>query len=375
MEFYPRKDSPYLWVDITLADGRRIRRSTGETEEQKALARINQIIPELLDLPGPDGMTLKQAFAKYYMEHARHTDSAHNILDALDRMETRIGGSRIFSKLKQHDIHTYRESRKADPPRRRKGLTVTPRTVNADLEYLRAVVNMARDTWGMPAPAIDFAALMLEIPEPRHRWYKLEEVQAMLDTAKARFPIFWRILFFALNTGVRRSNVETMDWEQIDLTRAEATFRVKSKKPGKKRLVVPLNDAVVALLANLPGPREGRVWRHDDGTAVADTEYWWQTTKAEAGVQDARWHDWRGTCANWMHRYGQQRAETIQKILGHARIETTLGYLDIDEEDKRQAVRSIVATTIDLTPPAPKLQTDAADLTVIESGGGRKQSA
>lgn len=343
MRFYRRAGSPFVWVDVTVASGRRIRRSTGATDETQAALRLKDVVPELVDRPAAEGLTVKEAFARYYTEHAQHLPSGDDILRSLTRWLDHLGEGRRFDAFGSAEVAGFVARRRGQVARRRKGRLVSAATVNLDVDFLKAVHTMARKRWAVPVTEIDWRAQRLIAAEPRRRWMTPAEADKLMATARGRFPYLANMIYFALHTGVRRDNVERLEWSQIDLQERTATFRVKSKRPGRKLLVVPLHTDLVAFLAELPGDRDGRVWRRDNGRPIADIEYAWRKTMEAAEITDVRFHDWRRTCANWLRRR-RVPVETIKEILGHARIETTLGYLDVGADDKRAAMETLAGT-------------------------------
>lgn len=349
MRIYPRSGSPFLWADVWV-NGKRLRRSTGTADKIEAAGRIKNVFPELYARPVGPGITVKEAFDRYYEEHAAALRSEADIVRALARWRDHLGPSLRLDAVTPAHVAAFVARRRGQVARRRRGRLVTPATVNRDIDYLKAVHAMARKRWGVDLPEIDWAAQRLRAAEPRKRWMSPAEAETLLAVARKRFPWLARMIYFALHTGLRRDNVERLDWDQVDLAERIVTVRVKSKLPGRKLHVVPLHADLVALLGNLPGEREGRVWRRENGRPIADIEYAWRKVVAEAGADGIRFHDWRRTCANWLRRK-KVPVETIKEILGHARIETTLGYLDVAADDKREAMEALSGTAIGTKSP------------------------
>jgi integrase len=124
------------------------------------------------------------------------------------------------------------------------------------------------------------------------------------------------LLIFLLGTGARMSEAIDLDWRDVDLQGARATFWLT--KSGKRR-DAHLPPAVIASLANLPH-RDGRVFRWEtktrrDGTARRSAEYAdrerqygghiktaWRGAIRRAGLDPALTpHDLRHTWASWQY--------------------------------------------------------------------------
>ncbi len=131
-------------------------------------------------------------------------------------------------------------------------------------------------------------------------------------------PYFKRVCIFAVLTGLRSSEIISLEWNAIDLDRHlihvqnTATFVTKSMK----NRVVPMNDTVFALLSELTR-REGSVFLKSDGRPwVREMVTRWFRYYADLVGLDKRvhFHTLRHTFASWLVQKGTNLYE-IKKCL------------------------------------------------------------
>jgi integrase len=126
-------------------------------------------------------------------------------------------------------------------------------------------------------------------------------------------PLFHALLY----TGARLGDVLMLRWEQIDFRRATITF--SQKKSGGTVTVVPISDALRAILKSLQR-RGDYVFSRADGEPHRTMDAWRAFVLARdlaglrAGLSP---HALRHTLGSWLAQAGESLL-TIQKLLGHA---------------------------------------------------------
>jgi integrase len=89
-----------------------------------------------------------------------------------------------------------------------------------------------------------------------------------------------------------------------------------------------MRQAVYDVMAALPGPREGRVWR----SGAIRTAF--ENAIKEAKLDDLRFHDLRHHFASWFVMRGGS-LQALKEILGHADLKITLRYAHLAPEHLR----------------------------------------
>ncbi len=110
----------------------------------------------------------------------------------------------LVERMTESRSKPYSILRKKGPPRH---IVPRPATVNRTLEVLRAILHKARDDWHWVdrCPKIE----MVELGEPRVRWITREQADALIRHLPKHQAAMVR---FALETGLRRSNVTHLEW-------------------------------------------------------------------------------------------------------------------------------------------------------------------
>ena len=146
---------------------------------------------------------------------------------------------------------------------------VTPGSVLRELQILSAIFNHARREWGL---AIENPVTAIRRPAPnRARARRLEDgeeerlVAALELDARGysgryrgmRNPWVKPVVLFALETAMRRGEILSLTWDDVDQTRRVALLHLT--KNGTAR-AVPLSTKALEVLRPLPRSSDGRVF-------------------------------------------------------------------------------------------------------------------
>ena len=129
------------------------------------------------------------------------------------------------------------------------------------------------------------------------------------------------MILLALNTGVRKSELFNLRWEDVDLERAILTIAGEAAKSGKTRHI-PLNtQALHALNAwRKQTSDDGLVFvNNKTGKAFDNVNKAWEGLLISAGIEKFRWHDMRHHFASKLVMKGVD-LNTVRELLGHADI-------------------------------------------------------
>jgi integrase len=387
MSINRREGSRFWSYDFTVR-GRRFRGST-EVEDKAAAQVIADDLRKEVVLGNRFGakrkpITIAEAFGRYFDEKAKGRPSEADVDRMLDRMGDELGNDQFLhsddmldriAKMiarRRGDMvqvgsvivgtkvigYTKRGKPKVRPIRKPILEPIANATVNRDIELLRRVWRRADKAWKKDVgEEIAWGELLLEEPDERERSLSRDELDRLLEAATVIFPELIPAIMFALMIGARLGNVIGLKWEQVHLTGAEpdVKFRVKSKKPGGEIRRLPLPRDAVLLLANLSGQHETNVFsytvRKKRGARLVGqrlpftktgTHKRWKKILAAAKVEDFRWHDLRHTAGTWTLRRTRNLA-LVKKMLGHKRIESTMRYAHVLDEDLRQGMEATAA--------------------------------
>ena len=145
------------------------------------------------------------------------------------------------------------------------------------------------------------------------------------------------VVLLAMNTGLRRGELLSLTWADVDLEGRMLTIRAENAKSGRQRHV-PLNTEGQAVLAQW-GSQMGRVGRVFD---VADVKTAWGGLLDSACISGFRFHDLRHHFASKLVRAGVD-LNTVRELLGHADITMTLRYSHLSPDGLAAAVAKLTA--------------------------------
>lgn len=208
---------------------------------------------------------------------------------------------------------------------------VGPVTINRALAVWRRAYNRARLAWELECRPISWTEHMEDEPKERVRALSHDEAKRLADACPPHVAL---AVAFALATGMRRNELYTLVWGNVDFENRVA--HVKGKGLGGRTRPVALNAEALAVLGmrydeTVAPLRDGFVF---DGT---NRRKLFAKALDEAGITDFHWHDLRHTFATWAGRAGM-RIEVLATQMGHGRVETTRRYRHVLSDEVGRAV-------------------------------------
>lgn len=256
-----------------------------------------------------------------------------------------LGAAEMRAYAHELAAYRYRRSKAEEAPWQPLALHTRAQRVWIVMEFLDWLV-ARRQLFANPAAAIVAKRPRRKLPA---RIPTESEVLRLLDAPNTRTSIGRRdraILELLYSTGLRVAEVAALDLTDADLT--AGTLRVRRGKGGKGR-VVPLGDAAVAALLDYlqharPGfaqkPGSAALFLASDQNRSAGNRltthalrYVVRQAAVRAGLdRRVNPHQLRHACATHMLRAGCDLRH-IQQLLGHARIDTTEIYTQVEVSD------------------------------------------
>ena len=143
------------------------------------------------------------------------------------------------------------------------------------------------------------------------------------------------VVLLAMNTGLRRGELLSLCWSDIDLDARMITVRAEQAKNGRQRHM-PINTEALAVLTQ---------WeRQSDGVGrvftVRDIKTAWGALLDTARVTGFRFHDLRHHFASRLVTKGVD-LNTVRELLGHADIKMTLRYAHLAPDHLAAAVAKL----------------------------------
>jgi integrase len=216
------------------------------------------------------------------------------------------------------------------------GKSIKDATVNRDLSVLRHILYWAVDEQLLAANPL---ARMKMARERRTRRQVLSVAEELLLLPAAADHLR-AMTMAALDTGMRRGEITSQRWEDIDFSR-KLLFVTRSKTPEGESREIPLTGR---LLEHLLQHRksEGLVFEYK-GRPVRIVKRAWKTALKNSGIRHVRFHDLRHTFNTRLMEAGVLQ-EVRMALMGHSsgsKVHAT--YTHIELPVKREAIRKLEA--------------------------------
>lgn len=157
---------------------------------------------------------------------------------------------------------------------------------------------------------------------------------------RAISPYAVAMLRLLLLTGARHSEILTLRWSEVNLSRS--CLELGDSKSGPKAIF--LSPAAKAVLDNLPSVEDNPfvIVGAKPGSHMVNVKDAWAVIRRQAGLEDVRIHDLRHTFASLGIRAGMS-LPLIGKLLGHTSTQTTARYAHLADDPLHSAVGNIGA--------------------------------
>jgi site-specific recombinase XerD len=330
------------WYADYYADGHRVVECTGTANKREAEKFLAQRVSEVQQgvFVKPVNTTLAE-LGERYIEHARlHKRSWKRDIQMLGNLQG------FFGSAKLRDITMAR----VEAYQRERVKAVSPATSNREMALLKHMFNMA-ERWGEhqgrnPVRFVKF------LPEDNLRFETLSEEQekALLLASP---PYLRQLVVFAINTGLRTSDIFNLQWTEVDI---EQRRLKKIVKKSSKPLSLPLNGAAFAVIEARRGDQHGPYvfFNPMTGDRFKDVKGALAAAVKRAGLNKVTWHMFRHSFASRLTRDGVDIV-TVKELLGHSDIKTTMRYAHSNDDAKRRAVDRLSRAGKDHDPDGDKI--------------------
>lgn len=323
------------YIDYRDVNRERIRRVAKHAQSRKeALLELQSEVRKSFDkqhaLSKKKSKVKLDEFAVQYLEdYAKVNNLAWKRIDTCLKNLCEFMGTYYLQDISPLLIEKYKPKRLSEG--------VKPATVNRELSVLKRAFNLAIN-WKMadenPVQKVRF----LRQPEPRERILTEDEEERLLEASSEHLR---PVILVALRTGMRKAEIVTLRWDQIDMRNRE--IEVIRTKSGKKR-IIPISEDLyeeLKLLKEKDGNAEFVFQYADQKTGekrhLKHFRRSFETACRRAKISSFTFHDLRHTFASRLVRSGVDLI-TVKDLLGHYSVKTTERYTHSNQEQKRKAV-------------------------------------
>ncbi len=259
-------------------------------------------------------------------------------------------GTDLLCDIHAHAIGSYQARRKAK--------RASARTVNKELQVLRLILK-AHKLWLPLQGDVKFEREPASIGKALS-----DDEEVRLLAACESNPLLHTVVAVALNTGLRRNEIRTLSWLQVDLLEKVLTVG-KAKTAGGSGRMIPLNRIALAALVRwagrfpeaksddyvFPACENSRIdcegfnaKRIDSSRPIKTWRSAWRRALKHSGLH-IRFHDLRHCCITKLAESQNTSEGTIMSISGHLTRSMLEHYSHVRLAAKRAALDSIVRDT------------------------------
>jgi len=217
-----------------------------------------------------------------------------------------------------------------------------PTSIRRHVAVLSAAIQSAREwKWINTNPAHEVN--LPKEPKGRQRYLTKEELSRLLKTVhQSSNPMLAPAVLLSLSTGIRRGELLSLTWDQVDLDRGHVTLLDTKNKTDRG---VPLTQGAIEVLRDY-----GKLRRMDTklvfpGKSGQKGIYFnraWTAALKSAKIKNFRWHDLRHTCASYLAMSGVSML-AIAELLGHKTLQMTKRYSHLSSDTLRADVEKMTA--------------------------------
>jgi integrase len=249
--------------------------------------------------------------------HRRDQTSIKNLLSVFK--------GRLIAKISAYDVEYYMNKRRDK---------VTPATVNRELSCIKHMFNKAVQ-WGYLVTNPLRMVNKYKEPPGRVRYLSELEIRRLLQHCTEHIK---PIIIMALHTGMRKGEILSLKWSDIDMHNRTITIR---KTKNNEVRILPINNALYRILKVMWQQLDNQyVFSNTEGKPYSDIKVGFRAALRRAGIKDFRFHDLRHTFASRLVMAGVD-IRTVQVLLGHKDIRVTMRYSHLSDQNLRRAVDKI----------------------------------
>jgi len=238
---FKRAGSPFWYVRYRDGSGKRVKRSTGTTDQREATEleakwRLEARQERLWGVQR--SYTFDELMVRYLRETEGIKRSAERDAWTVKQLR-RLFAGRVLQKLTRGDVREYCALRRSEG--------IKGATINRELGLFSAAINRARVEWDWDIPN---PVQGIREREPRRVYLTAEQFCTLIAAAEKqkRAPYLADLVTLAVMTGRRKGELLGLDWSRVDLRANVIRLGAADTKAGKARFVPINSEARAALL-------------------------------------------------------------------------------------------------------------------------------
>jgi integrase len=354
--FITKKSAPFYWFSFQI-ERRRFFGSTRctsrkEAERFEALKRDNAKTLIKATRQSRTSLAIDDVAARLWTDQAQYDAEPDAISANIARLVDYFGKTTSLAAIDHGKAKAmvawrrgHRIKGKKDAP------LIAPATVNrSTTKVLQRLFTFAKAEGAVFEREPKWGELLLKEPEERVRELQDDEADRLDGAMREDYGPFFE---FVRSSGMRLKECVTLRWSEVNF----GTKQIVRLGKGGRRVTFPITDTIREIIFPLQGQhpefvfayvcactnkRTGRVRGRRYPLSYNGTKSAWQRLRANAGVTDFRFHDFR-------HDFGTKvlretgNLKLTQKAMNHRDIKSTLRYAHVLDEDIADAVERVAS--------------------------------
>jgi integrase len=329
--FYLFQKNGIYYLGFTDEDGIRRQKSTKCKIKHEAVKKVSDFKKFLSEEHTAKRISISK-FKTEFLGYAKTNYASHTVYlyEQMLSHFIRICGDLPLSKYTPKHYDLYKVTRlkefvRGKIPKKAEKRVMNPITVNIELRSLRAVFNTARRWEYIEKNPFDGMS-QIPIPKRTPAFMTADDVENMLKVITR--PWLKDVLIFAVNTGMRRGELLSLRWQDVDVKLRVARIVNRddfTTKSGEER-VVALNDAALAVVQRcVKSEKHEYLFSREDGIRLLPD---WLTAAFKDAARNAglsegiHLHSTRHSFASLLVGNGTSLF-TVSKLLGHSNAKTS----------------------------------------------------
>ena len=258
----------------------------------------------------------KDLIQQYLKEVTPTLRGAHEDTYRLRKMMRNPIAELNLTELTPNKIANYRDERLKE---------IKPNTVIRELTYISSMINHARREWGLGISNPVAQIRKPSQPQGRERILNDVEMDRILHEVEKLNPFMKPLCKFALETAMRRGELLSLNWTNIDFIKR--TAHLKITKNGSSRFV-PLSTEAIKILNLIPRDINGKVFPLKANTVSMG----FIKAVRRSKVEDFHFHDLRHMALTKLSNKFTNVLE-LAAISGHKELKMLQRYVHFKAED------------------------------------------
>lgn len=250
--------------------------------------------------------------------------------EMIKHLKRLLGGETKIKDITAGKVESYQRQRLAELSPRRVNETVKPATINKEVTCLKTIFNRAVRHGKLDNNPISQIRKLAE-NNVRMRVLAHEEIESLIKAC----PYHLRpVVEMAYYTGMRRSEIVFLTWDEVDLDKGFIRLSASRTKTNAARNI-PLHPRLKEILRQLPrGLRTNRVFLLK-GKPFAEIKRSFNKACRDASLNNFTFHDLRHCALNNLRLAGNDYFR-IMAISGHKTMSVFKRYNLVTEEELSQ---------------------------------------